>query len=216
MSVVTATGAPSSDETFLPEADGGYEPSLLRSACALPILGIGAYIVTSMFYVFPSGAPQPADVILLACIPIALLLTGLAIPYQPLLYVILGLFVTWVTLVNVSWFLLQGDYLFLKKTSFYFYNSLVFVLVLMVGARDMRQLAQSRALGMHSCPNNGGAVPYTRPLAWRRKSTRHRKFQQPEINWPTGRFWPWLAWPSQRSGCGSVLPTCSGLFAEPM
>lgn len=141
MSVVIATGAPSSGETFLPEADDGYEPSLLRSACALPILGIGAYIVTSMFYVFPSGAPQPADVILLACIPIALLLSGLSIPYQPLIYVTLGLFVTWVTLVNVSWFLLQGDYLFLKKTSFYFYNSLVFVLVLMVGARDMRQLA---------------------------------------------------------------------------
>jgi hypothetical protein len=106
----------------------------------LPLVGLGAYFVTSIFYVFPSGSPQPADFLLLLTIAATLLVAWRQLPYQPVLYIALALFSGWIVVVNVVWFFLSPDFLFLKKTSFYLYNAVVFLFVLAAGYHDFQRL----------------------------------------------------------------------------
>jgi hypothetical protein len=98
-----------------------------------PALGLGVYIITGMFYFFPPGSPQPAEAFLLAVATVAPILFGLRIPREPLLYSVLSLFLAWTALVNVVWFILEGDVGFLWKTSFYLYDTIIFVFVVAVG-----------------------------------------------------------------------------------
>ncbi|HEX6145087.1 MAG TPA: hypothetical protein VFZ01_20395 [Geminicoccaceae bacterium] len=107
---------------------------------AWPFLGLGAYLVTSIFYVFPSGTPQPADFLLVLVIVSTLLVAWARLPDDPMLYLVAGLMVAWILLVNAIWFLLTGDFVFLKKTSFYVYNLLVFLFVIAAGFHDWERL----------------------------------------------------------------------------
>ena len=47
-----------------------------RDTALLPFAGLAVYVVTSVFYIFPSGTPQPADFILVVSIGGTLLLAG--------------------------------------------------------------------------------------------------------------------------------------------
>jgi hypothetical protein len=123
-------------------------PARTNISSLLPLLGIAAYVITSIFYVFPPGAPQPADLLLVSVIGTTILLSGLLMPDQPQIYLALGLFAGWIALVNVIWFFLLGDYTFLKKASFYIYNGVVFLFVITAGANDPARL---RAAVYWSC-----------------------------------------------------------------
>lgn len=104
------------------------------------LLGLGVYFVLSIFYVFPPGAPQPADVLLMFTLAAAMLLLHLRLPQDPLLYLALGLFVCWVTLVNAIWFLQLNDATLLKKTAFYLYNAAVFLFIATLGLHNLERL----------------------------------------------------------------------------
>jgi O-antigen ligase len=106
----------------------------------LPLVGLGAYFVASIFYVFPSGNPQPADFLLLLTIVATLLVAWRRLPYDPVLYIAIALFSGWIVVVNVVWFFLSPDFVFLKKTSFYLYNAVVFLFVVSAGYHDWQRL----------------------------------------------------------------------------
>jgi hypothetical protein len=106
----------------------------------LPLLGLSAYFVTSIFYVFPSGSPQPADILLLLAIVATLLLAWRRLPSEPILYLALATFVGWIVVVNIVWYFLDPDFVFLRKTSFYLYNSVVFLFVVTAGYHDWQRL----------------------------------------------------------------------------
>jgi hypothetical protein len=96
-------------------------------------------MVTSIFYIFPSGDPQPSDFILLLGFLVSLLVWG-AFPKEPPLYLALGLLLSWIILVNGFWFMMTGEFQFLKKTSFYIYNSVVLAFVVFLGFHDFERL----------------------------------------------------------------------------
>jgi hypothetical protein len=106
----------------------------------LPLVGLGAYFVASIFYVFPSGNPQPADFLLLVTIVATLLVAWRRLPYDPVLYIAIALFSGWIVVVNVVWFFLSPDFVFLRKTSFYLYNAVVFLFVVVAGYHDWQRL----------------------------------------------------------------------------
>jgi O-antigen ligase len=114
--------------------DARASPSLL------PLVGLGVYFVTSILYVFPSGSPQPADFLLVLAIVATLLVAWRRLPNESGLYIALGLFVTWIVLVNIFWYFIDPDFLFLKRTSFYLYNSFVFWFVVAAGYHDWKRL----------------------------------------------------------------------------
>jgi len=106
----------------------------------LPLVGLGAYLVAGIFYLFPSGTPQPADYLLLLTIVLTILFAWRRPPTDPRLYIAAGLFIAWITLVNATWFFLLPDYVFLTKTSFYLFNMLIFLFVIAVGNHDFERL----------------------------------------------------------------------------
>jgi hypothetical protein len=106
----------------------------------LPLVGLSAYFVTSIFYVFPSGNPQPADFLLLLAMVATLLVAWRRLPSEQVLYIALALFVSWIVVVNVIWYFTSPDFTFLRKTSFYLYNSLVFLFVIGAGYHDWQRL----------------------------------------------------------------------------
>ncbi len=120
-----------------------HEPAVVRQAAPVwPFLGLGGYLVTSIFYVFPSGTPQPADYLLVLVVAATVLGAWGRLPDDPMLHLLAGLFVSWIVLVNATWFLLTGDFVFLKKTSFYVYNIVVFMFVIAAGFHDWAKLKQ--------------------------------------------------------------------------
>ena len=112
----------------------------VATASLLPLVGLSAYFVTSIFYVFPSGNPQPADFLLLLTIAATLLIAWRKLPNESGLYVAVGLFVGWIVLVNGIWYFIDPDFRFVRKTSFYLYNALVLVFVVTAGYHDFQRL----------------------------------------------------------------------------
>src|ERR687897_421244 len=110
------------------------------TASLLPFLGLSAYLVTSIFYIFPSGTPQPADFMLLFTIIATLLVAWRRAPNEPVLYIALALFSGWIVLVNVVWFFISPDFVFLKKTLFYLFNMMVLLFVVTAGYHDFQRL----------------------------------------------------------------------------
>ena len=111
-----------------------------RVSPAWPFLGLGGYLITSIFYVFPSGTPQPADYLLVLVLATTVLGAWGRLPDDPMLHLLVGLFVGWIVLVNATWFLITGDFTFLKKTSFYVYNLVVLIFVIAAGFHDWAKL----------------------------------------------------------------------------
>lgn len=118
-----------------------YERAVGRQvSSSWPFCGLGAYLITSIFYVFPSGEPQPADYLLVLVVATTVLGTWHRLPEDPMLHLVAWLFAGWIVLVNATWFLITGDFVFLKKTSFYLYNIVVLVFVITAGYHDLAKL----------------------------------------------------------------------------
>ena len=106
----------------------------------LPFAGLALAIAASILYVFPAGTPQPGDVLLAITIVVTILLANCTLPALPKLYTLLSLFLVWVILVNSVWFILIGDYIFLRKTLFYIYNVAIMLFIVSLGVRDYERL----------------------------------------------------------------------------
>lgn len=106
----------------------------------LPLVGLSAYFIASIFYVFPSGLPQPADYLLLATIALTVLFASRRLPRDRHLYGAAGLLIGWIVLVNGTWFLITTDYRFLVVITFYLFNMFVFLFVIAVANHDFRRL----------------------------------------------------------------------------
>jgi hypothetical protein len=104
---------PATDQAM--EQDSPRPESRQTVTSQLPFVGLAVAIVTSIFYIFPAGTPQPGDALLLVTIVATVLLSHQTLPVSPGLYISLGLFLGWIVLVNSVWFYLIGDYTFLRK-----------------------------------------------------------------------------------------------------
>lgn len=96
----------------------------------LLLFGWFVYLTSVPFYVFKSGNPQPADFLM------ALLLLTLAlgmvirIPIHRSLYLSSTIFLTIVVLVNLGWWSVHQEAIFLMSPLFYIYNFGILVFVL--------------------------------------------------------------------------------------
>ncbi len=104
-----------------------------------PYIGLGVYFIAGAFYVLPSGMPQPADILLILSMLICLFKLS-RIPSSVDLYLVLGLFVAWIISVNVIWFFIIYDYRLLIRVSFYIFNAMVLVFLVIVGLNDYERL----------------------------------------------------------------------------
>jgi hypothetical protein len=105
----------------------------------LPYWGLGLYLVVNLFYIMPPGLPQPADALLVLIMMFGLLIWR-HIPPIPSLYLVLALFCLWIYIVNMVWFGIFGDWEFLLSSSYYTYNAIVLVFVIVAGYRDWPRL----------------------------------------------------------------------------
>ena len=89
------------------------------------------YLILAPFYVFPSGLPQFSDYLMTILIFLVLFDKKGTITkqYTPI-FLLLLLFVYYITMVNVIWVGITEDVEFLKTSIFYIYNCLVFIIVL--------------------------------------------------------------------------------------
>ncbi len=108
----------------------------------LPFAGLALAIVTSIFYVFPAGTPQPGDATLAVTIVVTIIFANYSLPALPKLYIALSLLLSWVILVNSFWFVIIGDYTFLRKTSFYIYNAAIMLFVVSTAMHDYDRLCR--------------------------------------------------------------------------
>jgi hypothetical protein len=109
------------------------------------------FLVASPFYVFPSGNPQPGDGIFIMLA--ALTFSGVAITIfnHRNLYLTCALFLTVVTLVNLSWWTVYYEPRFLMSTVFYVYNLLVLITVANLFCNIPNQLAITTRYGILIC-----------------------------------------------------------------
>ncbi|APE32111.1 hypothetical protein BOX17_14820 [Halomonas aestuarii] len=80
----------------------------------------------SSFYLFPSGLPQPADIILLPFIAIMLLMSlrdDQGLMHHPFVLAWLAM-VTWITLVSLGWTVVDQDAGYLRFPLFFLFNFL--------------------------------------------------------------------------------------------
>lgn len=109
-----------------------------------PLFPFALYLVLGIFYVLPSGLPQPADAVVVGGVIGLALLGGfrLMLGRDELIAVVaLGV---WTYLVNCWYFVAIGDPVFLKKSLFYLYNLTFFAVALsafrQVRGQDMRMI----------------------------------------------------------------------------
>lgn len=109
----------------------------------VPLAGLATYFVTSIFYIFPSGTPQPADWILIVTIGATVACVWRYVPHDSVLYFLTSLFVGWVVLVNGIYFFVYHDSSFLKNILFYIYNCAVFVSIAALGYHDFESMRKT-------------------------------------------------------------------------
>jgi hypothetical protein len=126
----------------------------LRAVFGDPAMFLWAlYVLAFPLYVFPSGMPQPGDIMVIVLAPVALLRWNGKLPthartvFRPLLW-----FTLYVLLANLTWSAILGAWAikpkwgFLLTPTFYIYNTLIFliayVLFLRYGERFLTITAQ--------------------------------------------------------------------------
>lgn len=105
----------------------------------LPYIALGLYLVAGIFYVLPSGQPQPADLLLVLTIAVGIMVWR-EIPRLSDLYTALILFCVWTVLVNACYFAVYGSYDFILRSMYYIFNVSVFAFVVTAGYRDWDRL----------------------------------------------------------------------------
>lgn len=121
---------------------GGYLGSAQRShsPSLIPLVGVAAYLIGSIFYVFPSGNPQPADLVLMITIIAATLGVWRRYPSEALLYFAAAIFFGYILLVNSFWYLQIGTTDFFFRTIFYLYNIIVCLFIIALSYHDYERL----------------------------------------------------------------------------
>jgi hypothetical protein len=88
------------------------------------------YLLLSPFYIFKSGTPQPADILLTLLSPIVLITFAFRFHvHKEILLLGLG-FLSWIVAVNAFWWTQYYSEGFLFSSSFYLYNILVFFAII--------------------------------------------------------------------------------------
>jgi hypothetical protein len=100
----------------------------------------GLYFLLKPFYLFPSGLPQIADllVVLLAGV-VAIRGVVRLEPRSAQLALRATLFVAWVVTVNSAWALARADAQFLKVSAFYVFNFVILLLSLELCAKERQR-----------------------------------------------------------------------------
>lgn len=121
----------------------------LAASHRLLLSGWALYLLGSPWYVFPSGNPQPADVVMATVIAGAALgLFGRLAPLSPL-YWASGLFLLIVVNVNMFWWTVYQDEFFLKSMLFYVYDLGIMIFVAnLFHLIDARTVCRVTALGL--------------------------------------------------------------------
>jgi hypothetical protein len=88
------------------------------------------YLLLSPFYVFKSGNPQPADLLLVLLSPLVLIIFAFRIHVQKEILLLALSFLGWIMIVNIFWWAQYYNDGFLLASSFYLYNMLVFFAVI--------------------------------------------------------------------------------------
>ena len=95
-----------------------------------------SYLLLSPFYVFYSGMPQPADMVLvLGLFPVVILSALLPDPKLDSAYLLGGAFAILTFLVNLTYYTFTLDTLFLLSSAFYIFNFLTFCFVIFLFRR---------------------------------------------------------------------------------
>lgn len=133
---------PAADQTAIPAR---YQPSAETKwtfGSYLPYAGLSVAIVTSIFYIFPPGTPQPGDMIFVLAMVVTIVFANIRLANFKMLNVTLGTFLLWIIIVNSFWFCWIGDYTFLRKISFYIYNAAIMLFVISLGLYDYQRLCK--------------------------------------------------------------------------
>ena len=95
-----------------------------------------SYLLLSPFYVFYSGMPQPADMVLvLGLFPMVILSALLPDPKLDSAYLLGGAFAILTFVVNLTYYAFTLDTLFLLSSAFYIFNFLAFCFVIFLFRR---------------------------------------------------------------------------------
>ena len=100
------------------------------------------YLLLSPFYIFPSGLPQFADIVLLG--GMFILCIGLILNFKPAVqksYVVLFGFIAYAAVINLLNYIHYNDGRFLFAIAFYGFNALTFVFVSIIFMRYTKQAA---------------------------------------------------------------------------
>lgn len=98
---------------------------------------LAAYVSTSIFYIFPSGNPQPADLLMFSGIALGLLhsLNQSVFKITPLIFSVLafGIFTFSINLIHFMFF---KDLTFIKSSLYYLYNGAILIFVIWLFKRN--------------------------------------------------------------------------------
>lgn len=116
-----------------------YKKDAYKSASPL-LLILAGYLVFSIFYIFRSGLPQPADILLV--LGIAFIAIGFftnSTSNVPIAYFCAILFGSYALLINLLHFSYMPDRVFLLSSLFYIYNALIFIFTTSIYTRNPEQ-----------------------------------------------------------------------------
>jgi hypothetical protein len=105
----------------------------------LPYISLGIYLVAGIFYIMPSGQPQPADLLLVLTIAFVFTVWR-TLPRLPDLYMALIMFCSWIVAVNMCYFAMYNSNDFLIRSMYYIFNVSIFIFIVMAGHRDWERL----------------------------------------------------------------------------
>ena len=114
-----------------------------------------------------------------------ILLANYTLPALPKLYITLSLFLAWVILVNSVWFILIGDYIFLRKNLVLYLQCSDHAIHCVAWCARLRTSTQSGLLVVYHCPAGGISLPGIPLHGCQDALARH--LQQPE---PDGLLGP--------------------------
>lgn len=111
--------------------------------------GWAVHLILTPFYVFESGNPQPADILMAVLVVCVLSGLFMRLPRINDLYICIGFFLLIVVNINLFWWTLYLDPFFLKSSLFYIYNAAIMVAVVaMYAAGDPDAVSRFTARGI--------------------------------------------------------------------
>jgi O-Antigen ligase len=111
---------------FEPSPGGTEQTTSWRAYLRFFLFAWATYLVTTPFYVFAPGNPQPSDGFIAILIMILLTGYGLRMSVHRDLYLVAAFFLAYVALVNWFWWTQEKDLRFLLSSLYYPFNFFVF------------------------------------------------------------------------------------------